>query len=157
MVNHMPSGNGKQIFSRLFHPEEWRKGREYGREGLISGACYGDGVWQGTVFSALGYHRVRVKRENKGWWMSCSCPDRKRRCRHAAALIYYWLREPEAFTPMEELDRQVELLSRAETVELLRLVAREEGNLLRRLLAHRDEEEEKKGVPLGGLLHLIRS
>lgn len=153
----MPSGNGKQIFSRLFHPEEWRKGREYGREGLISGACYGDGVWQGTVFSALGYHRVRVKRENNGWWMSCSCPDRKRRCRHAAALIYYWLREPEAFTPMEELDRQVELLSRAETVELLRLVAREEGNLLRRLLAHRDEEEEKKGVPLGGLLHLIRS
>ena len=65
-MSYMPSGSRERFFSRLFSWEEWRRGREYGREGLISGACYGDGVWQGTVTGALGCYRVRVKRESAG-------------------------------------------------------------------------------------------
>ncbi|NLY88857.1 MAG: hypothetical protein GX085_04470 [Firmicutes bacterium] len=153
----MPSGSRERFFSRLFPGEEWRRGREYGREGLISGACYGEGVWQGTVTGALGRYRVRVKRESGGWRMNCSCPSRQGRCRHAAALLYYWLREPEAFAPMAEVRRQLESLSRSEAVELLQLVAGEEGELLRRLLAGRKEREEKHRLPLEKLLRLVRN
>ena len=68
----MSIGSRERFFSRLFPGEEWRRGKEYGREGLISGACYGEGVWQGTVIGALGRYRVRVKRKRGGWRMSCS-------------------------------------------------------------------------------------
>ena len=157
MVSYMPSGSRERFFSRLFSWEEWRRGREYGREGLISGACYGDGVWQGTVTGALGCYRVRVKRESGGWRMNWSCPSREGRCRHAAALLSHWLREPEAFAPMVEVYRQLAELSRNEAVALLQLVAGEEGELLRRLLAGRGKEGEKKRVSLKKLLSLVRN
>jgi|GEM_PF-1549362 len=152
----MSIGSRERFFSRLFPGEEWRRGKEYGREGLISGACYGEGVWQGTVIGALGRYRVRVKRKRGGWRMSCSCPSREGRCRHAAALLSYWLREPEAFAPIAEVRRQLEGLSRREAVALLQLIAEEEGELLRRLLAGRKGKEGKKRVPLEKLLRLVR-
>ncbi len=154
-MRSMPSGSRERFFSQLFPAGEWRRGREYAREGLISEACYGQGVWQGTVTGALGRYRVRIKRESGGWRMSCSCPSREGRCRHAAALLSYWLWEPEAFTSMAEVHRQLAGLSRRDAMALLQKVAEEEGELLRRLLAGRGKEEEKQ-VPLGKLLRLVR-
>ena len=156
-MRSMSSGSRERFFSRLFPAGEWRRGREYAREGLISGACYSQGVWQGTVYSALGSYRVRVKRESGGWRMSCSCPSGEGRCRHAAALLSYWLREPEAFAPLTEVYRRLAGLSRREAVALLELVAEEEGALLRRLLAGRGRGGEKKQrVPLGKLLRFLK-
>lgn len=141
---------------KLFTPEQWKTAREYWREGLVYETYYGDGIWQGTVTGSLGNYRVRVRRLGKGWKTDCSCLERRVRCRHAAALLWGWLTEPERFTPVEELTDRIALLSPSDAVELLYRVAVEEAELVKKLLAGEDDGKSRR-VSLPGLLYLVKS
>lgn len=141
----------------IFTPEQWEKAREYWREGLVCETYYGDGIWQGTVTGSLGNYRVRVKRRGNRWRTDCSCLERRPRCRHAAALLWGWMMEPERFTPVEELTSKITLLSRTDAVEFLYRVAVEEAGLVKNLLAGGDGGKERTRVSLPGLLYLVKS
>ncbi len=146
----------RQEVLKLFTPEQWKTAREYWREGLVWATYYGDGIWQGKVAGSLDHYRVRVRRLGKGWQTECSCWERRARCRHAAALLWGWLAEPEKFTPVEELTESIARLSRTDAVELLYRAALEEAELVKKLLAGADEGKRRR-VSLPGLLYLVKS
>ena len=104
-------------------PESYRRGEPYFERGAIqdprrSGGrlralCEGSRAEPYRVSMQLGAHKIA--------WAHCTCPvGAQGRCKHVAALLFAWVRAPETFAEVEELEAALQ----ARPVEQLRAMLR---------------------------------
>ena len=92
-----------------------------------------------------GAYRTSLKGEGgKQLTYSCTCPSPYYPCKHAAALAYTYLKEPETFFDVNTLEPRLEQLEKAELANLLLTCLTEYPKLLMVLgfVAQEEEDEE---------------
>lgn len=88
-------------------PEILTRGRACSAESRVRLVSSHAGRIQGVVAGALGDYRVRVFQEQQGLRSECECGYRQGMCKHAAALAWCFLNEPDCMLKVEDLQKQL--------------------------------------------------
>lgn len=94
-----------------------------------------------------GVYRTSLKADrDKKFTYSCTCPSSYYPCKHAAALAYTYLKEPETFFEVDSLQPRLEQMDKEQLTSLLLTCLTEHPRLLTVLgfVAQEEEEEEKE-------------
>lgn len=105
-----------------FDPQSWQRGRQYVNQGaVIHRRRRGTTLLAGCQGSRPQPYRVEIML-NAGRIADaeCSCPvGEGGYCKHTAAVLLTWLREPESFAAQEDLDAALARRSKEELIALI--------------------------------------
>lgn len=117
---------------RRFDERSFRLGESYARDGAIFKARrQGRTLKARCQGSRAEAYQVEATLSDKGIAEAeCSCPvGAGGRCKHVAALLLTWLKQPGEFTEVQDLDAALEQRSKPELVALIKQMLRREPDL----------------------------
>lgn len=106
-------------------PEIMERGRGYWLAGNVHFMQAFSKSLMGTVQGSMGDYHVKVEWSTGRLTAVCDCPYRRGFCKHAAALAWGWLNNPERFLPQERVIQTIDGLSSLEMRECLKRLAHE--------------------------------
>ncbi|MDB5300750.1 MAG: hypothetical protein JWO87_2413 [Phycisphaerales bacterium] len=129
-MSEIPTLTEKQIL-HLVGERSVRLGREYVADGsLFETRVQGRSIRARCHGNSGGPYRVLASFNESGISSDCSCPvGDGGQCKHVAALLIAWMREPGQFAAVEEIDQALKNRSKEELVAILRQVFRQYPDL----------------------------
>lgn len=116
-------------------PEMIARGRSYWAEGYVNYMQVdADHRLKGTVTGSLGDYHVMVESHKKGLRCQCDCPYRRGFCKHAVALTWGWLNNPECFLQYERLQAAIDGLTLQQSRDIISKIATDSPGLLASVL-----------------------
>ncbi|MBX6377383.1 MAG: SWIM zinc finger family protein, partial [Clostridia bacterium] len=131
-------------------------GQSYYARGRVRGAVRAGDRLAADVVGQEDIYRVVVHITPDGVQGDCTCPLRRQPCKHVAALLWAWVREPGGFA---DLDAALDELTPADARRLLTEQALVDGEAAKRLLAaadRRDADGSDGADPLASLPRALR-
>lgn len=136
MPNSKPTAPSLKTLRKLATTQSFERGEDYYAQGTLTNLLRVGDRLQADCWGSQRYE-VQVKLNNGDVAESdCTCPyDWGGLCKHRVALLLTYLRKPDTFTVIEDLDALLEAKSKPELVALVKTLADKEPRILRLLAA----------------------
>lgn len=145
MMAHLFKATMEDLQAVAF-PEVLARGVTYWENGHVRGGFVAGDTISADVMGTMGDYRVRITWDDGRLKGQCDCPYKGSFCKHAAAVVWGWLNEPERFLTADRLIEQIDRLSRAEIRRVFLQLAAQDPQRVLAVLAIQPVAPEQQGV-----------